>query len=293
MRSLIPSSLIAVTALALGLVSCGGTQGPDKPQPGTPAFTWASAQDLITKGSFAEASNQLDKLTGKDGEFRDRAEALQIVLATGIAHGEMDWAEVWEDGSKYAREKHSDFKHSASSARTTAQQMVMRAAEITHKRVTPLKGTDLALVAVLPALSAELPVEAQRVKKGVALLPAEQAPALAKMQQFGVLKSFMLFTGAGKDAAKARDLLSKGDFKMPKDTFLLAIANQYLDLADIYAPKKLDQSGQVVMLCSEADAALALAAPSADVKALQKKVAALRAKAARMVPRRRVLARDR
>lgn len=281
MRSLIPSSLIAVTALALGLVSCGGTQGPEKPQPGTPAFTWANAQDMIKKGSFVDASNQLDKLTGKDGEFRDRAEALQIVLATGIAHGEMDWAEVWEDGSKYAREKHSDFKRSASTVRATAQQMVMRAAEITHKRVTALKDSDLALPAVLPALSSELPVEAQRVKKGVALLPAEQAPALMKMQQLGVMKSFMAFTGAGKDADKARDLLSKGDFKMTKDAFLLAIANQYVDLADIYAPKKLDQSGQVVMLCSEADAALALAAPSADVKALQKKIAALRAKAAK------------
>jgi hypothetical protein len=236
---------------------------------------------MIKKGSFAEASNQLDKLTGKDGEFRDRAEALQIVLATGIAHGEMDWAEVWEDGSKYAREKHSDFKRSASTVRTTAQQMVMRAAEITHKRLTPLKDSDLALPAVLPALSSELPVEAQRVKKGVALLPAEQAPALMKMQQLGVMKSFMAFTGAGKDADKARDLLSKGDFKMTKDAFLLATANQYVDLADIYAPKKLDQSGQVVMLCSEADAALALAAPSADVKALQKKIAALRAKAAK------------
>lgn len=281
MRSLIPSSLIAVTALALGLVSCGGPQGPEKPQPGTPAFIWANAQELVKKGSFVDASNQLDKLTGKDGEFRDRAEALQIVIATGIAHGEMDWANVWEFGSDYAREKHSDFKRSASTVRATAQQMVMRAAEITHKRAKALKDTDLALPAVLPALSAELPIEAQRVKKGVALLPAEQAPALAKMQQLGVMKSFMEFTGAGKDADKARDLLSKGDFKMAKDTFLLAIAEQYTDLADIYGPKKLDQSGQVVMLCAEADAALALAAPSADVKAQQKKIAALRAKAAK------------
>lgn len=278
MRALIPSSSIVVTALALGLVSCGGTQGPEKPQPGTPGFIWENAQTLIKSGSFLEASNQLDKLTGKAGDYRDRAEVLQIVIATGIARGEMDWAEVWEDGSNFARDHHLDFKRSASAMRGTANQMVMRAAEITHKKMAALKDVDLALPVALPAMSVELPVEAARVKKGVALLSAEQAPALLHMQQRGVMQSFAAFTGAGKDVDKARDLLSKGDFKMTKDVFFLTIARQYVDLTDLYGAKKLDQSGQVVMLCAEADAALALAAPSADVKAVQKKMAAIRAK---------------
>jgi|GEM_PF-2375427 len=279
MRALIPSSLIAVTALALGLVSCGGTQGPAKPKPGTPAFLWENAQQSIKKGNFVDASNQLDKLTGKDGEFRDRAEVLQLVIASGIAHGEMDWADVWEEGSKFARERHTDFKRSAFTVRTTANQMVMRAAEITHSRLAVLKDGDLAMTATLPTLSVDLPVEAGRVKKGVALQTAEKDAALTKMQQRGVLQAFALFAGAGKDMDKARDLLAKADFKIPKDTFLLGVANQYIDLADMYGSKKLDQSGQVKLLCSEADAALAAATASADVKALQKKLAAIRAKA--------------
>ena len=281
MREFIPFSLIAVTALALGLVSCGGTQGPEKPQPGTPGFVWASAQDSIKKGNFADASNQLDKLTGKDGEFRDRAEVLQVVIATGLARGEMEWADIWDTGSDFARAKHLEFKRSGASTRAVAAQMVMRTAEITHRRLKALKETDLALPVALPVLVSDLPVEAGRVKKGVALLPAEQAPALLKMQQRGVLQSFAEFAGAGKDVAKARDLLAKGDFKIPKDTFFLAIAHNFTELTDIYGPKKLDHSGQVTMLCAEADAALALAAPSADVKAQQKKIAAIRAKAAK------------
>jgi hypothetical protein len=281
MRALIPFSLIAVTALALGLVSCGGTQGPEKPQPGTPGFIWANAQDSIKMGNFADASNQLDKLTGKDGEFRDRAEVLQVVIASGLARGEMEWADIWDFGSDYARAKHLEFKRSGASMRGVSHQMVMRAAEITHRRLKALKDTDLALPVALPALPSDLPVEAGRVKKGVALLPSEQAPALLKMQQRGVLQSFAEFTGAGKDVDKARELLSKGDFKIPKDVFFLAIARQFTELTDIYGSKKLDQSGQVTMLCAEADAALALAAPSADVKAQQKKIAAIRAKAAK------------
>jgi hypothetical protein len=279
MRAFIPFSLIAVTALALGLVSCGGTQGPEKPQPGTPGFIWANAQDSIQKGNFADASNQLDKLTGKDGEFRDRAEVLQVVIATGLARGAMEWADIWDTGSDFARAKHADFKHSGAAMRAVAAQMVMRTAEITHRRLKALKDTDLALPVALPVLVSDLPIEAGRVKKGVALLPAEQAPALMKMQQRGVLQSFAEFAGAGKDVAKARDLLAKGDFKISKDVFFLAIAHNFTELTDIYGLKKLDQSGQVIMLCDEADAALALAAPSADVKAQQKKIAAIRAKA--------------
>lgn len=98
------------------------------------------------------------------------------------------------------------------------------------------------------------------------------------MQQRGVLQSFAQFAGAGKDIDKARDLLAKGDFKMTKDVFFLNVARQYTELTDLYGAKKLDQSGQVVMLCTEADAALALVATSADVKAQQKKLAAIRAK---------------
>jgi hypothetical protein len=278
MRVFLPSSLLAVTALSLCLVSCGGTQGPEKAQPGTPGFIWAKAQEAVKKGNFADASDQLDKLTGKDGEFRDRAEVLQTVIATGLARGEMEWAGVWDEGSKFARSRHLEFLRTGAYLRHTVHQMVMRAAEITHKRLKDLQATDLALPVTLPVVVSDLPVEAERVKKGVALQPAEQALALLHMQQRGVLQSFAEFTGAGKDIGKARDLVSKGDFKMSKDVFLLAIARQYTELTDIYSPKKLDQSGQVTLLCSEADAALALAATSADVKAQQKKLAAIRAK---------------
>jgi hypothetical protein len=278
MRAFLPSSSLAVAALALCLVSCGGTQGPAKVKPGSPAFFWANAQESVKKGNFAEASDQLDKLTGKDGEFRDRAETLQIVIATGLARGEMEWAGVWDDGSKSARARHLEFLKTGASLRHSVHQRVMRAAEITHKRLKELQATDLALPVTLPVLVTDLPVEAERVMKGVALQPSEQAPALLHLQQRGALQSFAEFTGAGKDIGKARDLLSKGDFRMPKDVFLLALARQYTELTDIYAPKKLDQSGQVTLLCSEADAALALATASADVKAQQKKIAAIRAK---------------
>ncbi len=277
MRVLILVSLALVVVLSLGLTSCGPA-GPQTAQPGTPAFTWNQAQDLFTKGNFAAAADQLDRLTGKDGEFRDRAEVLETILSIGLARGEMEWADIFEDGSKFARTRFLDFKRTASASRSSAHQMVMRAAEIQHKSMERLKSSDLPFPLTLPTLNTDLPVEAGRVKKGVALQEREQDVALAHMQQRGVLKTVALFVGAGDDVAKARDLLAKGDFKIPNDLFFTTLAREYVDLTDLYGSKKLDQSGQIKMLCGEAEKALSFAKPSADTKAVQKKLDAVKKK---------------
>ncbi len=277
MRVLILVSLALVVVLSLGLTSCG-LSGPQTAQPGTPAFTWNQAQDLFAKGNFAAASDQLDRLTGKDGEFRDRAEVLQTIVSIGLARGEMEWADIFDDGSKYARTRYMDFKKTASTTRSSAHHMLMRAAEIQHTSMERLKNSGLPLAVTLPTLNMDLPVEAGRVKKGVALQESEQDVALAHMQQRGVLKTVALFVAAGDDVAKARDLLAKGDFKIPPDLFFTTLAREYVDLTDLYGSKKLDQSGQIRMLCGEADKALSLAKPSADTKAVQKKLDALKKK---------------
>lgn len=277
MRVLIPLSLALVAVLSLGLTSCGPS-GPQTAQPGTPPFIWNQAQDAFNKGNFAAASNHLDRLTGKDGEFRDRAEVLQTIISIGLARGQMESADIFEDGSKYARTHYLDFKRSASTARSGAHQMVMRAAEIQHKSMERLKNSDLVLAVMLPTLNTDLPVEAERVKKGVALQESEQEGALAHMQQRGVVKAVALFVGAGADVAKARELMAKGDFKIPKDTFFAALAREFTDLTELYGSKKLDQSGQVKMLCGEAEKALALTQSSADTKAVQKKLDAIKKK---------------
>jgi hypothetical protein len=269
------AALILVSSLALS--SCG-PQGVEPPQPGTPAFAWNSAQDAFKKGDFLAASNKLDELTGKDSEFRDRAAVSQVVIALGIARGEMEWADILDDGAKYAREHALDFHRASFSTRGEANQMVMRAAEINHRSLDKLVKSDRAFPFTLPAMSTDVPIEAQKVKKGVTLKPAEQELAVLHMQQRGVLQTVAFFAGTNKDVDKARTLLAKGDFKISKDDFLLALAQEFSELSDLYGPKKLDQSGQVKMLCAEADKVLAELQPSPAVKAVQTKLAAIRKK---------------
>jgi len=276
MRALKAISLALVVGIPLGLISCGPS-GPETAKPGTPPFIWNAAQQAFQKGNFSAASDQLDRLTGKEGEFRDRAEVLQTILSIGLAHGQIEWADIFEDGSKYARNNYLDFKRTSSGARSVANQIVMRVAEIQHKSRERLTSADLLLPVTLPTLNTDLPVEAERVKKGIALQNSEQAMALIRMQQRGVMKTVAQFV-AGGDVAKARELMAKGDYKIPKDTFFTAVAREFTDLTDLYGSKKMDDSGKIKMLCEEADKALALAQPSVDTKAVQKKLDAVKKK---------------
>lgn len=277
MRALIPlASLFAVTC-SLALVSCG-PQGPEPAEPGTPAYIWAAAQTAFQKGNFIEASNQLDRLAGKESEFKTRAEVLDIIVATGIARADMEWGDTLDEGGKYARTGQIEFRRRMNAARSEGEQMTLRAAEISHKDLAKLKDAELSLPFALPVFPIDAPVDAGRVKKSVVLTDAEQDAAHLKMIQRGVLLTYADFAGSPKDIAKARELVAKGDFKLTKDAFLVALARQYSELTDLFSAKKLDKSGQVKMLCGEADAALGFTAPSAATKEIQKKLDAAKKK---------------
>ena len=280
MRAFFPSTSVLLAAAAFAaaftLVSCGPA-GDQAPQPGTSAFAWAQAKNYFQKSNFVEASNQLDRLTGKDGEFRDRAEALQTVIALGLARGEMEWADLLDEGAIPARTKALEFRRAASAARSAAHQMVMRAAEIEHKSLDRLLKSELQLPFALPALSADLPVEAARVKKGVVLQQSEQDVARQRMEQRGVLQAFGIFTGSGADVAKTTSALAAGDFKMKPATYAAGVAREFVELTAVYAPKKLDNSGQVKLLCDMAAKALE-AAPADEKKALTKRIDEIRKK---------------
>jgi hypothetical protein len=280
MRVLIPlTSVLAVTFCA-ALTSCG-PQGPEPPKPGSPAYIWAAAQEAFQKGNFIVASNQLDKLAGKESEFKARAEVLDLVVATGIARGDMEWADILEDGGKYARTHQLDFRRAMNAMRTESDQMTLRAAEISHKDLTKLKDADLVLAFALPKFPSDVPIEAERVKTSIALTEAEQDSAHMKMIQRGVVKTYAEFAGSPKDIAKARALVGEGNFKLTKDAFLVALAHQYAELTAVYGSKKLDKSGQVKLLCGEAETALGFATPGPAVKDVQKQIDAAKKKLAK------------
>lgn len=268
MRALFTAASLLLT---LALSSCG-PQAPRPPQPGSPAFLWNAAQQAFTKGNFLDASTQLDRLATKESEFKTRAKVLNVVVALGIARADMEWADLLDEGGKLTRDKQIVFRKAMNTARVEADQMTMRAAEITHKDLAKLKDAELTLAFALPQFATDLPIEAERVKKGVALTDAENEGAHLKMVQRGVLKTYADFVGSPKDIAKARELVAAGGFKLTKDLFLMGVARNYAELTALYAPKKLDKAGQVKMLIEETTEALGFAAASPEGKAIEKKL---------------------
>jgi len=277
MRALFRLSSTLVIALSLGLISCGPS-GPESPQPGTNAYLWWTAQESFKKGNFIDVSNQLDKLTGKESEYKLRAQAWQMIVATGVARGNAEWADIVEEGLKLNRDRQLEFHRIINGTRSEAHQMVMRAAQINLSSLDALAAADIALPVALPNFPVDLPVEAGRVKKGVSLKPAEQEVALLAMQRRAVLKALALFAGAGDDLKKAAPAFATGEFKLAKQNLLIGIATQFSELTDMYTSKKLAESARVKMLCEGADKALKGAQAGADTKAIQKKLEAARKK---------------
>ncbi|MCC7155686.1 MAG: hypothetical protein IT161_14010 [Bryobacterales bacterium] len=266
------SALAGTMVVGLGLVSCSNEQGPAAVKPGTPAFFWHSAEDSYKKGNFAKVVDQLGNLTNKENDYRDRARVWLMAVSAGLARGNMEWADIMEKGGKAARTGQLEFRKQMSQSRAAANQHALRLVELSHQYTGTVKDAEIPFGYGWPPLSVEKTPEIERALKGIVLNPAETEKSRGLMEQRGVLQAMSRFTGAGGDLKKAAEVLSNGDFKLPRDKFLLTLAGELVEIAELYMPKKLDQSGRAHLFCSEAKDALGQAPPSKESKELAKRI---------------------
>lgn len=268
------SVLAGAIVLGLGLVSCTSEQGPAAVKPGTPAFFWHGAEESYKKGNFAKVVDQLGNLTSKGNDYRDRARVWLMAVSAGLARGNMEWADIMEKGGKAARTGQLEFRKQMSLARATANQHALRLVELSHQYTGTVKDAEIPFGYGWPQLNVEKTPEVERALKGIALNPAETAKSLGLMEQRGVLQAMSRFAGAGDDLKKAAEVLSNDGFKRPRDKFMLALAGELVEIAQLYMPKKLDQSGRAHLFCSEAKDALSQVPASKESKELAKRVEA-------------------
>jgi hypothetical protein len=265
------SALVAVMVPVAGLISCE-SKGPQPPKPGSPAFQWGVAQDAFKKGNFTGAIDQLARITSNENEYRTRARVQLMAVSAGLARGDMEFADAYDDGAKAARDRQLEFKRQASSARALANQHAMRYVELAHEWTDTVKDAEIPLGFAMPAVETTRPVELARAVKGITLQPAEIEKARNLMEQRGVALLLARLAGAGTDTKKAADMLASGDAKVTRAAYLLHTARELTDLTELYAPKKLDQSGRVATFCKEAKEALSQVPPSKEVSELQRRI---------------------
>ncbi len=270
-RCVIPV-VAAVAALSGG--GCGtSSKGPAPPKPGTPPFFWAAARTAYQKGDFQAAMKNLNSILATENEFTRRAQIWELVLGSGLARGEMEWADILDEGRPAAKAREIDFRRLANEARTLAGQSAMRFADTGHKLMPVLTDEEITLPFSVPDVNKDRPVEVERIIKGLLPLPAEVERLHNLMMRRGVLLSVIAVADPGGDLEKARTLFSQQEPKVKREQFLFFLATQFTELSQLFAPKKLDRAARVKLFLDEAKEALAPVPKSPERDKLQKKIA--------------------
>lgn len=269
-RCVVPMAA-AVAVFSSG--GCGTSKGPAPPKPGTPPFFWAAAKTAYQKGDFQAAIKNLNSIIATENDFTRRAQIWQLVLDSGIARGEMEWADILDEGRPAAKAREIDFRRLANEARTLAGQSAMRFADTGHKLMPNLTEDEVVLPFTLPDVNRNRPIEVERIIKGILPLPAEVERIHNLMMRRGVAQSVIAVADPGGDFEKAKALFSQPEPKVKRDQFLFFLAAQFTELSQLYGPKKLDRSARMKLFLDKAKEALAPVPKSPERDKLQKKVA--------------------
>jgi len=245
-----------VVALSLVLGACSSSTGPQPPKPGTPAFNWSSAQDAYKRGDFAAVVQSLGKVVTTENEYRLRAQVWMMAVDAGMARGDMEWADALDAGLKVARARDLDFRKQATTARSAASQSAMRFADTGHVLMAQLKEEEVPIAFGVPTVNHAKPPELEKIGKGLLPGAAEIEGMRTAMQKRGVLMSVARLGDPDGDIEKAKAALGMPDAKVKREALMMYLAGEYAEMADLYAPKKLDRAGRAKLLCDEGKEAL-------------------------------------
>jgi len=263
---------VAAVVAAFTGGGCGTSKGPAPPKPGTPPFFWAAARTAYQNGDFQAAMKNLMSIIGTENEYTRRAQIWQLVLDAGMARGEMEWADILDEGRPAAKAREIDFRRLANEARALAGQSAMRFADTGHKLMPALTEDEIMLPFTMPDANRDRPVEVERIVKGILPMPAEVDRLHNLMVRRGVVLSVIAAADPAGDFEKARALLSQPEPKVKREDFLLYLASQYTELSQLFAPKKLDRAARMKLFLDKGKEALAAVPQSPARTKIQKKI---------------------
>ena len=267
---------VAMAVAILGLLAAGGScsSGPQPLQPGTPAFYWAAAKETYRAGDYPKTSENLQRILAGENEFTARARAWDTVISGGVAQAYIELADNWEAGARGNRPNPTPFRKEVSALRSLASAAAIQYAEDVHKVVAADKDPTILLAFANPAGAAAPPAGLKRVSGGIQVQDSERDLLQTAMLQRGVLLSVCAAVGSPDDAAAAQEKLKTGEFRVPRDTFLLAAAKGLETQSDLFAYNKLDQPNRLKLISQEALNALGAIPRTKETKAVDDKIQA-------------------
>ena len=265
---------IALSTMCLLAAGTSCSSGPQPPQPGTPAFFWAAARETYRAGDFTKTSEHLQRILASENEFSARARAWDTVISAGLAQAYIELADNWEAGARANRNNPTPFRKQVSTYRSMASAAAIQFTEDIHKVLEADKGPDLLLAFAYPAGAAALPAGLKRVSGGILVQDSERDLLQAAMLQRGVLLSACGAVGSADDAAAAQEKLKTGEFRVPRDTFLLAAAKSLSQQSELFTGTKLDQPARLKIMSQEALKVIGAVPQTKETKTITDKIQA-------------------
>jgi hypothetical protein len=261
---------LAVTLSALISISC--SSGPKPPQPGTPAFYWAAAQETYAAGDYLKTAQHLESIIKSDNEYTARAYPWYLTLTAGLARGYSELADNFEYGAKANVGNPSPFRRSMNDYRTIANRLYLQFGEAFMKFQAANKDATVPLAFSYPKGSIFPPSQLEKIAHGQVLQPAILEDVQRSHLQTAVLMSTTRVVGAPEDTAKTQEILKAESPSVPREVFMAEMANVMYDAARLYGPDKLANDKRVEFFATRAMDTLKDVPESKETKDLRAKI---------------------
>jgi len=261
------TGILLLTCLVL--ISCGGSSGP---QPGTPGFYWAAAQETFGTKDYIKTVEHLEKLTATDNEYTARGRPWLLVMTSGMARGYMDLADNFEAGARANKSNPTDFRRYTNTYRGQADRAAVEFAEVFAK-FQQGKDDPVPVAYPFPTGSAAPVMELTKASTGILLSPAEVEPAEKRAIARAVVLQASAAAGAPDDVAKAQDLLKAGTLQVPRAAFVTLMASTLFEESKLYGMRQLDKPDRMKIFCDRALEALKALPETKETKDLSAKIA--------------------
>jgi hypothetical protein len=184
----------------------------------------------------------------------------------------MDLGDAFEAGAKSNRSQTTAFRRQVNVYRGSANRMALQFAETFGNFQN--KDEYLTFAFPYPTGSPTEVVLLTKVANGVMPPALEVDTAQKRAIERAVLLMTCRAVGAPDDPAKAQDLLRAGDAKVPRATFVHAMATALFEESQLYTRSKMDDPERMKIFCSRAQDALKLLPASKETDDLNKKIQA-------------------
>jgi hypothetical protein len=264
--------LLLVLGVLVLLASC--SVGPAPPQPGSPAFYWAGAQESYRAGDLVKTNDDLLEIIQSENDYTVRARVWQIVLSAGLLQGVQELAKAYEVGSRMNRENPLPFRKQIAALRGVGSRQALELTQSVHALVGKGTRPEIVLPFSYPPGSGQEPAGLAKISTGRLLQDSEAQALEIAMLQRGAIMTAGAVIGAG-NPGRAEEKFRTGEVRAARETFLSAIARILFEQSEIFGDKQLDQPRRLKAMCDEAIEVLHAIPETKDTKALETRIQAV------------------